>query len=414
MKILHIGYSDSKGGAAVAMMRIHNSLLKQKIDSHVLVAEKLLDEQNIHSFNEDFFDQKISEFKIKLMRQKKYIFKQADRYSHSLNLFSSKILKKINQIDPDIINLHWINNETISINQISKLKKPIVWTMLDMWPMCGGEHYTENTRYIEGYNNSNRDKNERGIDLNKWIWKKKIHKWQKIKFNIICISEWLKLEAKKSVIFKNEFITKINLPIDLSIWKLIEKKQARQNLSLSPNKKILLFISTNGTKDLRKGFKFVDNAMKKILLNTKDILLIIIGQKDIFETMPYDVKFFNNISSGNSEKLRSIYSSADVLLAPSILEAQGQVAVEALSCGLPTIGFRQTGLEDVIFHKETGYLAEYLDQNDFNNGLNYVLKKIESDKAFFKEHCQNFVKNNFSSEIVAKKYIDTYKRILNT
>ena len=41
-----------------------------------------------------------------------------------------------------------------------------------MWPMCGGEHYTENTRYIEGYNNSNRDKNERGIDLNKWIWKK--------------------------------------------------------------------------------------------------------------------------------------------------------------------------------------------------------------------------------------------------
>ena len=33
MKILHIGYSDSKGGAAVAMMRIHYSLLKQKSDN---------------------------------------------------------------------------------------------------------------------------------------------------------------------------------------------------------------------------------------------------------------------------------------------------------------------------------------------------------------------------------------------
>ena len=100
--------------------------------------------------------------------------------------------------------------------------------------------------------------------------------------------------------------------------------------------------------------------------------------------MPYDVKFFNSISSGNSEKLRSIYSSADVLLAPSILEAQGQVAVEALSCGLPTIGFRETGLADVIFHKETGYLAEYLDQNDFNNGINYVLKKLNQIKFFLK------------------------------
>ena len=85
MKILHIGYSDSKGGAAVAMMRIHNSLLKQKIDSHVLVSEKLLDEQNIHSFNENFFDQKISEFKIKLIRQKKYIFKQADKTYKRMN-----------------------------------------------------------------------------------------------------------------------------------------------------------------------------------------------------------------------------------------------------------------------------------------------------------------------------------------
>ena len=40
MKILHIGYSDTSGGASIAMMRLHVSMLESGINSHVLVAEK--------------------------------------------------------------------------------------------------------------------------------------------------------------------------------------------------------------------------------------------------------------------------------------------------------------------------------------------------------------------------------------
>ena len=47
MKILHLGYSDTKGGAAIAMMRLHNSLIKENIDSKVLVAEKLSNDPNV-------------------------------------------------------------------------------------------------------------------------------------------------------------------------------------------------------------------------------------------------------------------------------------------------------------------------------------------------------------------------------
>ena len=178
MKILHIGHSDTNGGASIAMMRIHRALLEKNIDSNVLVSEKLSDDRNVFSFNTSLIDNKISNFKIKLARQKKYIFNPGNRYSHSLNIFKSRILKKIKVIDPDIINLHWINNETISIKQISEISKPIIWTMLDMWPMCGGEHYTENSRFIDGYNNHNRDKNETGIDLNKWLWAQKLKYWE--------------------------------------------------------------------------------------------------------------------------------------------------------------------------------------------------------------------------------------------
>ena len=59
--------------------------------------------------------------------------------------------KNIN-FDCDIVNLHWIGNEMISIDQINKINKPLVCTFWDMWPFCGAEHYTNNKRYEEGYN----------------------------------------------------------------------------------------------------------------------------------------------------------------------------------------------------------------------------------------------------------------------
>ena len=47
MKILHVGYSDKLGGAAIAMMRLHTSLKKIGLDSNVLVGEKLSEDKNV-------------------------------------------------------------------------------------------------------------------------------------------------------------------------------------------------------------------------------------------------------------------------------------------------------------------------------------------------------------------------------
>jgi glycosyltransferase involved in cell wall biosynthesis len=102
-----------------------------------------------------------------------------------------------------------------------------------------------------------------------------------------------------------------------------------------------------------------------------------------------------------------------VIKLPSILEAFGQVAIEAAACGTPTIGFKETGLEDAILHNKTGYLCEHLDQKDFDQGLNWIIEKIEKNKDYFKIPCISFVKDNFSPEIVSKKYLDVYERVLN-
>ena len=338
MKILHVGYSDTRGGAAIAMMRLHKSLIDLNVDSKVLVAQKFSNDPNVIGPKKSI-EIISSDIKQILARQKKYIFKNKEIYSHSMNIFNSNIIKKINQINPDIVNLHWINNELLSIKQIGKIKQPLVWTFLDMWPMCGGEHYTQTQRYKEGYLTTNKETNVKGFDLNKFLWNQKKVNWESKIKEIVCISEWLKQKATESYLFKNNNINKINPNIDTKMWKPVEKKLARSILNLPENKKLFLFISTNGIDDLRKGFKFIDKALTNLSKSRNDFELVIAGKGNNLIKKAYNFRVIDKIFDGNSNELRLLYSSCDLVLSPSTLEAFGQVAVEAASCATPSIAF---------------------------------------------------------------------------
>ena len=53
----------------------------------------------------------------------------------------------------------------LSISDIEKINKPIVWTLHDMWPFCGAEHLSQDFRWKTGYKSSNRPNLEKGLIL---------------------------------------------------------------------------------------------------------------------------------------------------------------------------------------------------------------------------------------------------------
>ncbi|QNK00373.1 glycosyltransferase family 4 protein [Dyella telluris] len=58
-----------------------------------------------------------------------------------------------------------------------------------------------------------------------------------------------------------------------------------------------------------------------------------------------------------AEEMPSVYHSVDAVLVPTRYEAFGYVAVEAMACGLPVLGFASTGTAEVCVHGETALLA---------------------------------------------------------
>ena len=95
---------------------------------------------------------------------------------------------------------------------------------------------------------------------------------------------------------------------------------------------------------------------------------------------------------------------------PSRLEAFGQVALEAGSCGLPCVSFKNTGVEDIINHNEDGYLADHLDIEDLTKGINLLNK--ESINSKMSEKIRNKITKEFSYENISKKYKDIYETLI--
>ncbi|KHF35366.1 D-inositol 3-phosphate glycosyltransferase [Paenibacillus sp. P1XP2] len=60
---------------------------------------------------------------------------------------------------------------------------------------------------------------------------------------------------------------------------------------------------------------------------------------------------------GKQDDIAQVISLADVLLLPSEKESFGLVALEAMACGVPTIGSIAGGIPELVVHGETGFLA---------------------------------------------------------
>ena len=68
--------------------------------------------------------------------------------------------------------------------------------------------------------------------------------------------------------------------------------------------------------------------------------------------------------------LAAAYASADFLICTSLTETFCQVAQEAMASGLPTIGFRAGGIQDVILDGETGILCPPGDERAWHAAIN--------------------------------------------
>lgn len=416
MKILHLSHSDIAGGAARASYRLHEALLKSNIDSNMMVRNKYSNNWSVSGPN-SVFEKLLNKIRAPIGKKIDSFQKTKNNNFHSGGWVPSNWSSIINRSDYDIVHLHWISNETMSIADIGKIKKPIIWTMHDMWPFTGSEHYApddEISRWKHGYNKSNKPLEHKGLDIDRIVWQKKIKKWHSCdNFHLISPSKWLAECAQQSVLFQHTPISVIPNTLDTDIFKPLDSHFCRQAFNLPPDKHIILFGAIGGTSDLRKGYDLLTTALQQLSkkVNINDFLCVIFGQDPpkITSNLPFTTKWVGHISDDITLSL--LYNSASVMIVPSRQEAFGQTASEAQSCGCPVVSFASTGLTDIVQHMETGYLANAFDPIDLANGIQFVLKdKLNNNNLSINAYKRS--KLLYSQDVVVQQHVNLYQEII--
>ena len=417
MKILHLSRDDNTGGASRAAYRLHCALLENDSDSAMRVLNHETANVKVKTGRAHrSFKAKVQNKLIQLLRTySNRNFKTDNLILHTFGDVSAGIVEELNNCDADILNIHWIA-KFLSIEDLGRLCKPLVWTFHDMWALCGGEHVApddEQSRFRIGYLPDNRPKGESGPDLNRFAWERKKKAWKTQRFNVVAPSQWMARCVRESVLFKNSPVHVIPNPLEMNFtWRPIDKVFARRTLGLNPNKKYIVSGSAGGMPHL-KGEDLFYETIKKIA-NTdiaSDTELLIFGQYQPISSLswPLPVNWLGPIKDDNV--MAAVYSAADVTVVPSRQDNLPNIAVESHACGTPVAGFNIGGIPDIVNHLHTGWIADSFNTDDLANGIYWMLSDSTLINQLSREARASAI-SKYDTAIVANQYLNLYSTVL--
>jgi glycosyltransferase involved in cell wall biosynthesis len=133
----------------------------------------------------------------------------------------------------------------------------------------------------------------------------------------------------------------------------------RAQHQLQPNEKILVTVSRLGKE---KNIDFMLHAMARLgEYSEHNYRLLVIGEgteRSVLEQTIADLQLEDKVTLVGGvapDRVKSYYQLADVFVFASKSETQGMVILEAMSCGLPVVAVRASGIDDVIIDGKTGY-----------------------------------------------------------
>ena len=373
MKVLQLNHSDINGGAARASYRIHHALRDIGIDSQMLVNLAASGDWSVQGPT-SLWGKTISRIRPQLVTPLRKLLSTGNPIIHSPALVPSRWSKRLNTSDADVVHLHWVQGEMLSIADIGRICKPIIWTLHDMWAFCGAEHVTPDYRWRDGYRVDNRPVHESGFDLNRYTWQRKRKHWSR-PLQVVCPSQWLADCVRTSALMGEWPVAVVPNPIDTDRWKPIDQRLARQLLDLPQDCPLLIFGAMGGGQDPNKGFDLLLAALAHLRSepSLQTLQLVVFGQlaPQSPPQLGFPVNYIGHLHDDLT--LRALYSAADAFVLPSRQENLPNTGLEAHACGTPVVAFNTGGLPDIVDDRVTGVLAEPYEPASLAAAIRWVL-----------------------------------------
>lgn len=223
--------------------------------------------------------------------------------------------------------------------------------------------------------------------------------------------------VSKDLIQETRNTLTIDKPIDLTYNFVDKRVYYPRNVDdlkrdfIRPGEKLLIHISN--FRPVKRVMDVVD-ILDKVNRHMPTRLLFVGEGPDLSKVMSRvkELGLMDRvIFCGKQEDVAQIISLADVMILPSEKESFGLVALEAMACGVPTVGSNTGGIPELIIHGETGFLE---DVGDTEQMAEDVLKLLRDDQLYkrISKSCLYRAQVYFCDNVITEQYEQIYYRVL--
>ena len=358
IKVLHVSTYDANGGAARAAYSLHQALYRYGVASRMVVAKKTTPDTTVTQKSPALW--RITR---RLDRQLWRLQKSPIETWRSPARFGALSARWINGTDADVVHLHWVSDGFLSIEEIGKVRKPIAWSMYDLWPIAGTEHYgvsAGSKRWKEGYASHNRYGSDSRFDIDRWTYGRKMKSWSRNgphAPHLLPASSWLEHSVRASALAQNWSATRIPHVLNHEVFYPSDVAQARRALELPADCPIIFFLSSAGIDDRRKGFDVLERALEVTRHVYPSLKVMIAGPRHPRKEAAGGVPIIWAGAVESDQVLRQLYCASNLVVVPSREDNMPLTAMEARSCGRPVVGSDIGGLPDIIQDPSDGELV---------------------------------------------------------
>jgi len=413
MRILHLSHYDRKGGACIAAYRQHQALRAAGVDSVMWVRHKVTNDPHVFEYRPQ--SDTISRARRIARRRRLALNKmQAKPIGEMFDDRSEHGGGELLDLPPhDVINVQFSQGFVDLPALLAKIPAttPIVFTLHEMSMFTGGCSYSYACRGFEKQcGNCPQLGNSRIKDVSRQSWMRKNEAYGQrgsSKLHFAADSQWLAAEAAKSSLLQGHNISTIHYGIDTAIFRPLDPVTCKQILGIPTDRPVIAFAAVS-VADKRKGASCLIEAIQQ--MKEKPFLLT------WGASFPPELEELPHLHLGSIDSeylITSVYNAADVFVIPSIEEAFGQTALEALACGRPVVGSNVGGIPDMVHDSDTGLLVAPGNAD----ALAEALDQLMQDQSMRKQmgiKARELVMNEFSFEKNAAAYTELYQAMVRS
>lgn len=317
--------------------------------------------------------------------------------------------------EADIVHYHLTHNNVLSWTDMPALtrQKPSVLTIHDPWLFTGHcIHPIECTRWQTGCGDCPHLDRDFSMKEDNTALMFSIRKAiiEQCDIDYVVASTWMFNMAKASPIMRNCRIHHIPFGIDLNLFRAANNpNELRKKHHIDEDAFVLMFRQDPGEF---KGMKYIIEMLK--LLNTVDkkITILTVGATGFLNEIKKDYQVIEYPWVTDNCEMVELYACCDVFLMPSIAEAFGMMAIEAMACSKPVLVFEGTALPDVTFAPECGIAVPAKDSLKMCKEIERLMDHPE-ERQMRGAMGRKLAEENYDYDLYVKRHMNLYKEILD-